>query len=136
MSATELNAQQCADLAALADGIIPPDERDAGAAAVQAGSRLAERIRTGVNAAIYLKGLELARSIARDKFGGDVASLNAEERHALIAKLRDALPAFFKQLRLDVCALYLSDPAVWKRIGFPGPSAETGGYPNFDQPQI
>jgi acyl-CoA reductase-like NAD-dependent aldehyde dehydrogenase len=135
MNAAELDAQQCADLAALADGIIPPDERDAGAAAVQAGPRLTERIRTGVNAAIYLNGLELAQRIALEKFGREVASLAADERHLLIATLRDASPGFFKQLRLDVCALYLSDPAVWQRIGFPGPSAQTGGYPDFDQPQ-
>jgi len=130
-----LDAQQCADLAALADGIIPPDETDTGAAAVQAGPRLAERIRTGVNAAIYLKGLELARNMSREKFGRDVAALGAGDRHALIAALRDTLPGFFKQLRLDVCALYLSDPGVWMRIGFPGPSAQTGGYADFDQPQ-
>ena len=35
---------------------------------------------------------------------------------------------------MDVCALYLSDPAVWRRIGFPGPSAETGGY--FVEPTV
>ena len=39
----------------------------------------------------------------------------------------DASPAFFKQLRMDVCALYLSEPAVWRRIGFPGPSTRSGG---------
>jgi hypothetical protein len=37
---------------------------------------------------------------------------------------------------MDVCALYLSDPAVWQRIGFPGPSADSGGHPDFDQPQV
>jgi hypothetical protein len=49
--------------------------------------------------------------------------------------LRDQCPAFFKQLRMDVSALYLSDPEVWQRIGFPGPSTDRGGYPDFDQPQ-
>jgi hypothetical protein len=29
----------------------------------------------------------------------------------------------------------MSDPGVWQRIGFPGPSTEAGGYPDFDQPQ-
>ena len=46
-----------------------------------------------------------------------------------------AEPGFFKQLRMDTCALYLSDPGVWARIGFPGPSSAQGGYPDFDQPQ-
>jgi len=29
----------------------------------------------------------------------------------------------------------MSDPGVWHRIGFPGPSSDRGGYPDFDQPQ-
>jgi hypothetical protein len=135
MSTADLTAQQTADLAALADAIIPPDAIDAGAAAVHAGPRLAERIRAGVNAAVYLKGLEMAQTLAQSKFGRDVTSLGADERHELIAGLRDAPPGFFKQLRLDVSALYLSDVAVWQRIGFPGPSAPSGGHPDFDQPQ-
>ncbi|MDB5320452.1 MAG: hypothetical protein JWN40_2083, partial [Phycisphaerales bacterium] len=135
MSSAELTAQQTADLAALADAIIPPDETDAGAAAVHAAPRLAERIRAGVNTSVYLKGLETAQALAQSKFGRDVPSLAANERHELIAALRDVLPAFFKQLRLDVSALYLSDVAVWQRIGFPGPSAQSGGHPDFDQPQ-
>ncbi|MEY2427611.1 MAG: hypothetical protein QOJ40_496, partial [Verrucomicrobiota bacterium] len=52
-----------------------------------------------------------------------------------IAGVREKLPSFFKQLRMDVSALYLSDPAVWQRIGFPGPSTASGGYPDFDLPQ-
>ena len=36
-----------AALAALANGIIPADERDAGAAAVNAGPRLAEKMAAG-----------------------------------------------------------------------------------------
>ena len=31
--------------------------------------------------------------------------------------------------------MYLRDPAVWQRIGFPGPSTASGGYDDFDQPQ-
>ena len=59
--------------------------------------------------------------------------LNSEaiEIHELLRLLAGVLPAFFRQLRMDVCALYLSDPAVWQRIGFPGPSTETGGYPGL-----
>jgi len=126
---------QRATLAALADGIIPPDERDAGAAAVSAGPRLAEKIESGVNAAVYLKGLEAATALSRERHGRDVAALGPPELHGLLEALRECLPAFFKQLRMDVCALYLSDPAVWRRIGFPGPSTAQGGYPDFDRPQ-
>src|SRR5256885_84364 len=51
------------------------------------------------------------------------------------AGVRDDVRGFFKHLRMDVWGLYLSDAEVWGRIGFPGPSVQTGGYPDFDQPQ-
>jgi hypothetical protein len=135
MGGAQLQPDQLAVLTALANGIIPADGTDAGAAAVDAGPRLAERIRAGVNAGIYLRGLELAQSLAHTRRGRDVTQLSPAEIHDLLAAIRDELPGFFKQLRMDVSALYLSDPAVWRRIGFPGPSTETGGYPDFDQPQ-
>src|SRR5437016_8906907 len=120
-----------ANLAALANGIIPPDERDAGAACVDAARRLAEKARAGVNTDLYLKGLETAQGMAREKFGRDVSQLGASEIHQLLADIRQRLPGFFRQLRLDVSALYLADPEVWKWIGFPGPSIATGGHPDF-----
>src|SRR3954468_17438991 len=135
MGGAQLQPEQLAVLSALANGIIPADATDAGATAVDAGPRLAERIRVGVNAGIYLRGLELARSLIHTRCGRDVNQLSPAEIHDLLAAIRDELPAFFKQLRMDVSALYLSDPTVWRRFGFPGPSAEQGGHPDFDQPQ-
>ena len=61
--------------------------------------------------------------------------LDAQEIADLLRVLEEKSPAFFRQLRADTCALYMSDPGVWQRIGFPGPSTESGGYPDFDQPQ-
>ena len=122
-------------LAVLANGIIPPDARDAGASAVNAGPRLAEKIRSGVNAALYFRGLELADSLSRRHYGAAVFDLDEAQVFELLGALREQMPGFFKQLRMDVSALYLSDPAVWARIGFPGAAAETGGYPDFDRPQ-
>src|SRR2546421_6624827 len=130
-----LDAKQIATLIALANGIIPPDKTDDGAAAVNAGERLAQRIQSGVNANLYLRGLEIATALAKETYARDVHELNPQEIHQLIAGVREKIPAFFKQLRMDVCALYLSDPEVWQRIGFPGPSTASGGYPDFDQPQ-
>jgi hypothetical protein len=129
------DSDQLAALAVLADGIIPPDEIDGGAAEVWAAARIAEKIRRGANAPLYREGLALAVAIAKGAYDRDVSQLNADQVHELLARLRDRLPAFFKQLRLDVSALYLSDPAVWQRIGFPGPSTASGGYPDFDQRQ-
>jgi hypothetical protein len=122
-------------LAALADGIIPADLRDAGAALVHAGPSIAERMRRSPSAHVYVGGLRAARDFARERFGQDVGELNAGQIRELLAALRDQSPAFFRQLRADVCALYLSDAGVCQRIGFPGPSSARGGYPDFDQPQ-
>ena len=122
-------------LTALANGIIPADELDAGAASVNAGPAIAERVRRGVNAELYAEGLEIGESIALEKFGRKAPELVPAEIHELLGLLEEALPRFFRQLRADVCALYMSDPAVWQRIGFPGPSTDTGGHPDFDRPQ-
>jgi len=135
MTPVRLNPDQITELAALANGVIPPDEIDGGAAAVNAGPRLAEKINNGFNAALYLQGLETAVAVTKEKFGRPASQLNPQELHELIGAIRDQLPGFFKQLRMDVSALYLSDPGVWQRIGFPGPSTASGGYPDFDQPQ-
>ena len=123
-------------LAALANGIIPADDRDAGAALVHAGPSIAERMRRSPSAHIYVEGLRAARVFAREQFGQDVCELNSVQMSELLVALRDQSPAFFRQLRADVCALYLSDAGVWQRIGFPGPSSQSGGYPDFDQPQV
>jgi hypothetical protein len=130
-----LNPAQLAALAALANGIIPADDLDAGAAEANAAPKITEKIANGINAAIYRQGLALADSLAREHYNRGVAQLTASELHDLLSEIRDHLPAFFKQLRLDVSALYLSDPGVWQRIGFPGPSTANGGYPDFDQRQ-
>lgn len=122
-------------LAALANGIIPADEIDNGAAAVNAGPRLAERIQAGIQAALYREGLEAAQTIAAEEYGREVNQLSPAEVARVLALVREKVPAFFAQLRMDVSALYLSDPDVWRRIGFPGPSTKSGGYPDYDQPQ-
>lgn len=135
MNAVQLNAPDIATLTALANGVIPADQRDAGAAAVHAGPIIAERVCRGVNGALYAEGLETAKRLAREKFGRDPADLTPAEIHELLGAVEKVLPRYFRQLRMDVCALYMSDSTVWQRIGFPGPSTDTGGYPDFDQPQ-
>ena len=130
-----ITLEDIATLAALANGILPADERDAGAASVHAGPGIAERMRRSPYADVYVEGLKTAHELARATFHRDVDELNAEQMHELLAALSAQSPAFFRQLRADVCALYLSDAGVWQRIGFPGPSTDLGGYPDFDQPQ-
>jgi len=129
------SSELCTILAILADGIIPADERDSGAASVDAAGRLLERIAGGVNQSLYKAGLAVAVASAQSQFKKPLTALDPAEVHDLLAVLRDNRPDFFRQLRMDVCSLYLSDPGVWSRIGFPGPSTAQGGYPDFDQPQ-
>ena len=135
MSNVRLTPEQVAALAALANGVIPADETDAGAASVDAAGQLARRIESGANTAVYLNGLAYAERAARERFGAAVRALDPHQVHELVGVLRAEATGFFKQLRMDVSGLYLSDPAVWARIGFPGPSTETGGHPDFDRPQ-
>ena len=135
MSQIEASTDAAVALRALANGIIPADDVDDGAACVGAGDRLAEKMALGVNARLYRQGLDAAMAITVERFGCELERLTPEQMHELIGALRDALPGFYKQLRMDVAAIYLSDPDVWQRIGFPGPSTASGGYPDFDQPQ-
>ena len=136
MTETPITLTDIATLAALANGIIPADARDAGAAAVHAGPGIAERMRRSPYGPVYVDGLRAAQELAKTMFAKAVPELDAAQRHELLTALSTQSPAFFRQLRADVCALYLSDAAVWQRIGFPGPSTDTGGYPDFDQPQL
>jgi hypothetical protein len=125
-----------ATLAALANGIIPADARDAGAAAVHAGPGIAERMRRSAYGQVYVDGLKAVGEHAKTMFAKAAPELDAAQMHELLTTLSAQSPSFFRQLRADVCALYLSDPGVWQRIGFPGPSTASGGYPDFDQPQL
>src|SRR5215212_1624858 len=123
-----MTAEQVKILERLANGIIPADEIDGGAACVNAGMRIADRVDKGINAKVYLQGLEFCA-------GKDVLAMSEAQVHELLEVLREKLPEFFKQLRMDVSALYLSDEGVWERIGFPGASSESGGYPDFAEKQ-
>ena len=136
MTETPITLSDIAALAALANGIIPSDARDAGAASVHAGPGIAERMRRSPYAPVYVAGLAAARDLAQTIFSKPVPELDATQMHELLAALAAQSPAFFRQIRADVCALYLSDAGVWQRIGFPGPSTDHGGYPDFDQPQL
>src|SRR3954469_15819967 len=103
-----ITLQDIASLSALANGIIPADERDAGAAVVHAGATLAEKMRAGVNTSLYAQGLAEAAAIARERYARDVSKLAPGEMHDLLGLLQQKAPVFFKQLRMDVSAAYLS----------------------------
>src|SRR5258708_38074751 len=91
---------QIATLTALSNGILPSNGIDAGAAAVNAGTRLAEKNQTGPISTIYLQGLQQAQTISLALFGRGVSELNPEEIHQLLSRLRDDSGAFFTQRRM------------------------------------
>ena len=80
-------------------------------------------------------GLQVAS--AHQKFGVKLPATTGhpdfERMFRIQMNMLEWMPVFLPLLWL--CALYLSDMGVWQRIGFPGPSSQSGGYPDFDQPQ-
>jgi hypothetical protein len=134
MKETPVTLADIAALATLSQGIIPADDRDAGAAIVHCGAAIAEKMRRSPYGEVYVDGIRTAQSLAEEQFGRMLGELAADELQHVLMELRELRPMFFRFLRADVCSLYLSDPGVWQRIGFPGPASQTGGYPDFDQP--
>ena len=107
-------------LAALADGIIPADERDAGAGLVHAGPSIAERMRRSPSAQVYVEGLQAARVFASERFGQDVRELDANQMRELLAALRDQSPASSANC-VRMCARFISAMrACGNASAFPG----------------
>jgi len=130
-----LSQNQIAALEALAKGIIPGDQRDAGVSALNAGEHLAKKLEVNPFSSLLMDGVRFAESESVARFGQSVDKLSPEALHQLLGVVRDRAPALFKFVRMETCALYLSQPKTWERIGFPGPSIEQGGYPDFDREQ-
>ena len=91
-----MNSQQVKILEKLANGIIPADEMDEGAGAVNAGMRIADRVDQGINAKVYLAGMEFVEGLGRD-----VVRMSNQEIHELLGVLREKSPGFFKQFLKD-----------------------------------
>ena len=102
---------------------------------VHAGPSIAERMRRSPSAHVYVEGLRGPRVSRTNDSVGTSASWTPTQSASCSTQSATSRPRFFRLLRADVCALYLSDAGVWHRIGFPGPSSASGGYPDFDQPQ-
>jgi len=54
------------------------------------------------------------------------SSLSGERRSETLKGLEPT--AFFKTLRADFVAWFYSNPEVWSRFGYEGPSNDKGGY--------
>ena len=135
MSTFTVLPEQISTLESLASAIVPADSRGAGVTPFNPGAHLAGKLQANPFASGLLQGLAFAEKQSLEMFGVPVVQLPPESLNKLLGVLRDQSPGFFKFLRMETCALYLSQPATWQRIGFPGPSIERGGYPDFDQVQ-
>jgi Gluconate 2-dehydrogenase subunit 3 len=93
--------------------------------------------------AVYRRGLGALDRTSERRHGRAFAALDPAAQVALVADLQaDRLPddlwngagrRFFLLVRSDVVFVYATDPEVWARIGFPGPSHHLGGYPDPDR---
>ncbi|MCL4299725.1 MAG: gluconate 2-dehydrogenase subunit 3 family protein [Anaerolineae bacterium] len=135
-------------LEALASTIIPPDDFDAGVQEMGFVSVVEMRARYEAGReALYVTALQAVDQMARSEYNKpDFVDLSPAERTALLEAVRQNQAngadwagvkpsSFFSALWEDVVFLYCTHPDTWQRIGFPGPSFEMGGYPDFDQPQ-
>lgn len=135
-------------LEALASTMIPPDDFDVGVQDMGFLSVVEMRARYEAGReALYVTALQAVDQMARSEFNmRDFVDLSPSERTALLEAMRqnrangadwDGVKpsSFFGALWEDVVFLYCTHPDTWQRIGFPGPSFETGGYRDFDQVQ-
>lgn len=142
------NEHSLQTLEALAATMIPPDDFDTGVQGVGFASVVEMRARYEAGKAeLYETALRAVDGLAQSMFQQPTfVALAPAERTALLEAVRQnqtngqlwgpIKPAsFFSALWEDVVFLYCTHPDTWQRIGFPGPSFETGGYPDFDQPQ-
>lgn len=139
---------QSQTLEALATTMLPPDDFDQGAVDMGFASVVEMRARYEAGRAqLYATALPAVDKTAQAMFNQpNFVTLTPVQRTALLEALRQdgtnseawgpVKPStFFRALWEDVSFLYCTHPGTWQRIGFPGPSFDSGGYQDFDQPQ-
>ncbi len=135
-------------LEALASTMLPPDNFDAGAQDMGFISVVEMRARYEVGKAeLYETALQAVDRMAQIMFSkSGFVELTSDQRKTLLDAIRQNRvngelwgpvkpSSFFTALWEDVVFLYCTHPDTWQRIGFPGPSFDKGGYPDFDQIQ-
>jgi ribosome-associated toxin RatA of RatAB toxin-antitoxin module len=136
-------------LEALASTMIPADDFDPGAGGLGFISLAEMRARYEAGREeLYATALHAVDVTAQAMFDKPrFVDLTSQERSTLLDAVRgDQVNAdvwgqikpssFFGALWEDVVFLYCTHPDTWRRIGFPGPSFETGGHPDLAQPQV
>lgn len=142
------DAHNLQTLEALAATLLPADDFDSGVKELGFTSVVEMRARYEAGrAGLYATALKAVDDMARKKFNRpNFVSLTAAEQTALLDAIRqdDAGGAdwgpvkpssFFEALWEDTVFLYCTHPDTWRRIGFPGPAHQAGGYGDFDKRQ-
>jgi ribosome-associated toxin RatA of RatAB toxin-antitoxin module len=135
-------------LEALASTMIPADDFDAGVQNLGFVSLAEMRSRYEAGREeLYATALSAVDKMAQAMFDKpQFVDLTPAERTALLDAARQNQvngelwdqtqpSAFFGALWEDVVFLYCTHPDTWRRIGFPGPSFDMGGYSDFSETQ-
>jgi ribosome-associated toxin RatA of RatAB toxin-antitoxin module len=135
-------------LEALASTMMPADEFDAGVQDLGFISLAEMRSRYEAGReTLYATALDAVDKMAQAMFDKPYfVDLTPADRAALLDAVRQGRvngevwghvepSTFFGALWEDVIFLYCTHPDTWRRIGFPGPSFDTGGYPDYSKPQ-
>ena len=133
----------------LAVGLIPHDEIDDGLRDVGfAGIIEFRNLYQPLVAELYTIGLRGCQEACLALFGKPLTEVTDLEVGMILGAMAAgtapgsswneiATPqVFFSTLRADACFVYCTSEDVWEKIGFPGPSFDKGGYPDFVDPQI
>lgn len=147
-SAVFQSTHQIETLEALAATLLPPDEFDDGVQGLGFPdvAEMRARYQAG-RAEMYLTALRAVDQMAQAMFGKQAfVNLSPVERTQVLDAVRQGQvntdlwghiqpKKFFTALWEDIVFLYCTHPGTWGRIGWPGPSFDAGGYPDFDRKQ-
>ncbi|MFX8805454.1 gluconate 2-dehydrogenase subunit 3 family protein, partial [Acinetobacter baumannii] len=76
---------------------------------------------------LYTDGVKALDQAATQRYGKPYAALTDEDQRVrVLSALEDS--AFFRKVRADMITALYTQPEVWARLGYEGPSAEFGGY--------
>ena len=147
-NATTLTDEQRNILDTLAEMIIPADSVDDGLKAAGFSGIMETRNQYQPwMARIYEVGLKGIQDTSLALFMKSFLDLTSEQRGKVLNTIKsgqsygdawtsDVGPLdFWGNLHTDACFVYCTDQEVYGRIGFPGPSFDRGGYPDYADKQ-
>jgi len=124
MTLAKLDEATAATLVRMTRDIYPHDAIDDGAYARVVEQLDQEAGKDPASAQTLTDGVKALNAAA----GGKYAAADDAKRVAVLTSMQN--DAFFQKVRGAVINNFYNDPAVWRKLGFEGSSAEFGGYLN------